>query len=83
MTNQTQLFRGPLIPIPRRTIRVRGGKLYSSFKGMVEIKVDSRGSINLSDVLYVPKLGVNLLSSRKICSQNATSMFDDKRMSFI
>ena len=50
---------------------------------MVEIKVDSGGSINLSDVLYVPKLGVNLLSSRKICSQNATGMFDDKRMSFI
>lgn len=83
MTDQTQLFRGPLIPIHRRTIKVGGGKLYSECKGTVEMRVESGGSALLSDVLYVPRLGVNLLSSRKICSKEGVlGSFDDKTMYF-
>ena len=83
MTDQTQLFRGPLIPIHRRTIKVGGGKLYSECKGTVEMRVDSGRSVLLSDVLYVPSLGVNLMSSRKICSQEGIfGSFDDKKMYF-
>ena len=34
--------------------------------------------------MFVPNLGVNLLSSRKICSQaGAKATFDDKSMDFI
>jgi hypothetical protein len=83
MTDQTQLFRGPLIPIRRRTIKVGGGTLYSGSKGTVEMRVGSGGSALLSDVLYVPKLGVNLLSSRKICSgKGVLGSFDNKTMYF-
>ncbi len=83
MTDQTQLFRGPLIPIHRRTIKVGGGKLYSECKGTVEMRVSSGRSVLLSDVLYVPRLGVNLMSSRKICSQdNILGLFDNRTMYF-
>ena len=45
--------------------------------------VKSGGSALLSDVLYVPRLGVNLLSSRKICSKEGVlGSFDDKTMYF-
>ena len=67
MTDQPCLFRGPLISIPRRTIRVRGGKLYSNQIGVVEMRAES-GSMLLDKVLFVPRLSVNLLSTRKICS---------------
>jgi hypothetical protein len=67
MTNQRQLFRS-LAPVKRRTIKVGGGKLYSWHIGVCELRVLSRRTILLKDVLFVPNLGVNLLSSRKICS---------------
>jgi hypothetical protein len=82
MTDQPRLFRGPLISIPRRTIRVGGGKLYSNQMGIVEMRAES-GSMLLDKVLFVPRLGVNLLSTRKICSQDhITGAFDDKNMWF-
>jgi hypothetical protein len=54
-----------MIPIKRRTIKVKGGRLYTDFIGQVKIKVASV-SLILKDVLYVPGLGVNLLLSRKL-----------------
>ena len=67
MTDQRQLFRS-LAPVKRRTIKVRGGKLYLWHIGVCELRVLSRRTILLKDVLFVLNLGVNLLSSRKICS---------------
>ena len=82
MTDQPNLFRGPLTTIPCRTIRVGGGKLYSNQMGIVEMRAES-GSMLLDKVLFVPRLGVNLLSTRKICSQDhITGAFDDKKMWF-
>jgi hypothetical protein len=47
------------------------------------MRVESGGSALLSDVLYVPRLGANLLSSRKICSKEGVlGLFDDKTMYF-
>jgi Pol polyprotein, beta-barrel domain len=82
MTDQRQLFRS-LAPVKRRTIKVGGGKLYSWHMGVCELRVPSRRTILLKDVLFVPNLGVNLLSSRKICSQpGVKGSFDSQTMYF-
>ena len=82
MTDQRQLFRS-LTPVKRRTIRVGGGKLYSWHMGVCELRVPSGRVVLLKDVLFVPKLGVNLLSSQRICSQPyVKGSFDSQRMYF-
>jgi hypothetical protein len=68
MTDQLNLFRGLLTKIKRRTIKVGGGKLYSDEIGTTEMKV-AGVSLLLPNTLYVKGLGMNLLSSRKICSE--------------
>ncbi len=35
-------------------------------------------SVKLSSVLYIPKLGVNLLSRRRMCEKGLQGSFDDK-----
>jgi hypothetical protein len=67
MTDDKSLFRLPLIPIRRKTILVGGGQLFTNWMGTAELRVKGSGSILISDVLYVPNLGVNLLSSKKLC----------------
>ena len=64
ITDQLELF-SSLKPIPRRTIKVSGGKLYSTSIGIAKIVAES-GSALLKDILYVPKLGVNLLSGKRV-----------------
>src|SRR5436190_896624 len=82
MTDQHQLFR-LLVPIKCCTIRVGGGKLYSWHMGVCELRVPSGRTVLLKDVLFVPNLGVNLLSSRKICSQpGVKGLFDSQTMYF-
>ena len=82
MTDQCQLFRS-LVPIKHCTIRVGGGKLYSWHMGVCELRVPSGRTVLLKDVLFVPNLGVNLLSSRKICSQpGVKGSFDSQTMYF-
>jgi hypothetical protein len=83
MTDDKSLFRSQLTPIRRRTILVGGGQLYSDFIGTAELKVKGSGSVLLSDVLYVPNLSINLLSSRKLCrSKGLKFTGDDNRMAF-
>jgi hypothetical protein len=82
MTDNKALFRTPLEPIRRRTILVGGGQLYADWKGTAELRVEDSGSILISDVLYVPNLGVNLLSSKKLCSKGLNFTGDDKKMTF-
>jgi hypothetical protein len=83
MTDKPDLFRGPMIPIKRRTVKVGGGRLYADFKGRVEMRV-AGVSLILEDVLYVPGLGINLLSSRKLCSEwKCLGVFNSDSMWFI
>jgi hypothetical protein len=57
--------------------------LYADFKGQVEMRV-AGVSLILEDVLYVPGLGVNLLSSRKLCTAwNCLGVFNSDSMWFI
>ena len=55
-----------MTPIRRRTILVGSGQLYTDFIGTTKLKVKGSRSVLLSNVLYIPNLGVNLLSSRKL-----------------
>ena len=68
-------------PIPRQTIKVSKGKLYSTSIGIAKI-VAENGSALLKDVLYVPKLGVNLLSGKRVCQQGLQGSFDENTMNF-
>jgi Reverse transcriptase (RNA-dependent DNA polymerase)/gag-polypeptide of LTR copia-type len=82
MTDDKSLFRSPLVPIRRRTILVGGGQLFADWMGTAELRVEGSGSILISNVLYVPRLGVNLLSSKKLCSKGLIFTGDDKHMAF-
>ena len=82
MTDDKSLFRSPLAPIRQRTILVGGGQLYANWKGTAELRVRDGSSILISDVLYVPNLGVNLLSSKKLCSKGLTFTGDNHTMAF-
>lgn len=82
MTDQLQLFRKPLEIIKRRAVKVGGGRLYTYRKGTVEMRMKNGRSALLSDVLFVPKLGVNLLSGRKICASGLKGHFDSNKMKF-
>jgi hypothetical protein len=83
MTDKPTLFRGPMVKIRRRTVKVGGGRLYADFMGTVEMKV-AGVSLLLENVLHVPSLDANLLSSRKICADwKCLGVFDDKSMWFI
>jgi hypothetical protein len=47
------------------------------------MRISSGRSTLLSDILYVPRLGINLMSSRKICSQGVVlGSFNDKTIYF-
>ncbi|POS82871.1 hypothetical protein EPUL_003570 [Erysiphe pulchra] len=82
MTDQSTLLRGAMKKFKRRTIKVRGGKLYADYMGQVEMIVNGV-SLLLENVLFVPGLGVNLLSSRKLCTEwNCLGNFSDKSMWF-
>ena len=66
MTDQISLFRGPLRVIKRRWVKVGGGFLFSENVGMAAVQ-DGHGNEIILESLYVPKLGVNLVSGRKLC----------------
>jgi hypothetical protein len=83
ITDNKSLFRLQLTPIRCRTILVGSSQLYSDFIGTTELKVKGSGSILLSNILYIPNLGVNLLSSRKLCrSKGLKFTSDNNRIAF-
>ena len=76
MTDDLRLFSGPLKSIKRRTIKVGGGRLYSDQCGSVTMRVKD-GESMLTEVLYVPGLGVNLLSARHFTKKGLIGGFND------
>ncbi|KAG9243450.1 hypothetical protein BJ878DRAFT_510630 [Calycina marina] len=69
--------------IKRRTIMVGGGKLYSDQKRTVELVCEDGSAMVLSDVLYEPNLGVDLLSGRRLCEHGLRGAFDSVHMHFM
>src|ERR1700722_11231706 len=82
MTDDKSLFRTPLVSIRPRAILVGGGQLFANERGTAQLKVKGSGSVLISDVLYVPKLGVNLLSTKRLCSKGLTFTGDENHMAF-
>ncbi|CCE33421.1 related to retrotransposon HobS hobase [Claviceps purpurea 20.1] len=81
MSDQPSLFRS-MIKIKPRRIRVGGGELQACEKGTVEMVCSDGSSMLLSDVLYVPKLGINLMSGRKMCQAGLRGTFNSQYMYF-
>ena len=78
MTDKLDLFRGPLVEMTRRIIKVGGGYLYSSRYGDIEIPGRTGKPITIQRVYYVPNLGANLLSCRRLCTLGLRGEFDIK-----
>jgi hypothetical protein len=81
MAYQPECFRS-LIPIRARRIQVGGGVLYARHKGVAEQRCADGSYAVLSECLFVPDLGINLLSARRLCRNGITGFFDDKHMYF-
>jgi hypothetical protein len=81
MSDQRNLFR-ELIPIPRRTIRVGGGVLYAREKGTAVLMCKDGSSMLLADTLFVPNLGVNLLSGRRMCQAGLKGSIREDKLYF-
>ncbi len=74
MTDQLQLFSGPLIRAYE--FKVGGGHLYSHYCGVAIMRDESGNFVSLSSTLYVPELGVNLLSGKRMCEIGLHGSFD-------
>jgi hypothetical protein len=82
MTNKPELFSSPIVP-DRRAIKVGGGMLWSTRRGTTQCKLRNSRSVFLKDTLLVPQLGCNLLSARKLVSNNQLiGKFNKERMVF-
>jgi hypothetical protein len=82
MAYQPSCFRSLLTPIKRRPIQVRGGVLYAREKGTAVLTCEDGFTIKLSDVLFVPDLGINLLSARRLCQAGLKGNFNSRKMFF-
>lgn len=58
---------------------VGGGSFFATFMGVAKVICQDRSSILISRVLYVPDLGVNLLSCRRLCDISLSIVFDTKK----
>jgi hypothetical protein len=56
-----------LKPIKLRRVKVRGGELKAEYMGDAELVCIDGSSMVLADALYIPNIGVNLLSVRQLC----------------
>jgi hypothetical protein len=83
MTDNKSLFSSILKRITTRTIKVGGGYLYTSYAGPVKIKAQNGGVVTLARVYYVPGLGANLLSGRRLCQNGLRGCFTDKSLTMI
>ncbi|KAI0994557.1 hypothetical protein K3495_g13624 [Podosphaera aphanis] len=56
--------------------------MYADSKGTAELVCKDGSSVSLPDTLYVPGLGVNLLSARRMCESGLHGTFNDRNMYF-
>jgi hypothetical protein len=79
MSDQRSLFRF-LNPIKPKRVKVGGGELRSDHMGDAELVCADGSSMLLADVLYVPKIGVNLLSVRRLCQAGLRFSGDENNL---
>jgi hypothetical protein len=71
-----------MIPIKCRRIQVGGGVLYFDAKGTVDLMCKDGSSIVLKNLLYVLKLGANVLSARRLYEAGLVGSFNSGTMYF-
>jgi hypothetical protein len=81
MSDQPSLF-STMKPIKARRVKVGGGELLAKHKGSARLQCADGSSMILKDVLYVPRLGINLISARKLCQEGLKGSFDKNHMYF-
>lgn len=74
MTDQRSNFRS-LKRVWTKGVKVGGGVLRCNYIGEAELKCRDGSSMLLSNVLFVPDLGVNLLSVRRLCQTKTAPKF--------
>ena len=79
MSDQRSLFRF-LNPIKPKRVKVGGGELRCDHMGDAELVCPDGSSMLLANVLYVPKIGVNLLSVRRLCQSGLSFTGNDKKL---
>jgi hypothetical protein len=58
------------------------GVMYGNHKGTVDVVCKNNSKITLANILYIPGLGVKLLSGRRICERGLTGQFTKSHMYF-
>lgn len=76
MTNKINLFSGPLTRIKRRIIKVEGGVLHTDHMKTVILRSRLEKEVIIKQVYYVPDLGANLLSCRRLYMLGLKGRFD-------
>ena len=76
ITNQLRHFSGPLNWIKRRTIKIGERRLYLNQYRTAIIRVKN-GKSRLTEVLYIPNLGVNLLSGKRFTKYGLRGSFNN------
>lgn len=56
--------------------------MYSDYKGIVDLVCKDGSSMILENVIFVPNLGTNLLSARRLCDIGLVGCFDSDTMYF-
>lgn len=79
MIDQFQFFKGSLVLIKRRTIKIKERKLYSNQRENVTMRVTNEKSV-LTNVFYVFNLDVNLLFEKKLCVNDLKKNFDENEL---
>lgn len=78
MTDQLHLFRDDsLRETSKVNIQVGGGRLISNQRGTARVDALDGTSMYLDNVLFVPSLGINLLSAKKLCKNGLKGSFDE------
>ncbi len=80
MAHQPSCFRSPLVAIKRTPIQVGGGVLYARQKGTAEVRALDGTSMLVSNCLFVPDLGISLLSVRRLCEAGLKGEIDHKKL---
>ncbi|KAI1006754.1 hypothetical protein K3495_g1463 [Podosphaera aphanis] len=79
MSDQPLYFR-KLIPMYPRRVKVGGGELRAEFEGDVQMRCKDGSSMLLSNVLFVPNLGINLLSVRRMCQAELNFVGNENKL---
>ena len=80
MTDQLQLYRDSLMQICWVIIKIRERRLYVNYCDTVTMQDQIRNFILLYYILYVSKLGVNLLSEKWMCKKDLWESFDTQEL---